>query len=148
MSSGLRINKAADDASGMAIADSLRSQAQGLGQAITNANDGIAVVQTADGALDEYINIINTVRTKSIQAASDGQNTDSRVAIQSDITKLLEEAENIAKTTSFNGQKFLMVHLPTKTSKSVLMLMKQLVFLSDSAKTDCYWCICRANRYK
>ena len=73
LSSGLRINVAADDASGMTIADSLRSQAQGLGQAIANANDGVAVVQTADGALDEYINIINSVRTKSIQAASDGQ---------------------------------------------------------------------------
>ncbi len=103
LSSGLRINKAADDASGMAIADSLRAQAQGLGQAIRNANDGIGVVQTADGALDEYINIINTVRTKAIQAASDGQNQDSRMAIQRDINRLLEEADNIAKTTSFNG---------------------------------------------
>ena len=107
LSSGLRINKAADDASGMVIADSLRAQAKGLGQAISNANDGIGVTQTADGALDEYINIINTVRTKSIQAASDGQNTDSRMAIQRDITRLLEEADNIAKTTSFNGQNLL-----------------------------------------
>lgn len=107
LSSGLRINKAADDASGMTIADSLRSQAQGLGQAINNANDGVAVVQTADGALDEYINIINTVRTKAIQAASDGQNADSRGAIQNDITRLLQEANNIAKTTQFNGQKLL-----------------------------------------
>ena len=107
LSSGLRINKAADDASGMAIADSLRSQALGLGQAIRNANDGIGVVQTADGALDEYINIINTVRTKAIQAASDGQNSDSRQAIQRDINRLLEEADNIAKTTSFNGLKLL-----------------------------------------
>jgi flagellin len=107
LSSGLRINKAADDASGMAIADSLRQQAQGLGQAINNANDGIGVVQTADGALDEYINIVNTIRTKAIQAASDGQNTDSRLAIQRDIDRLLEEAQNIAATTSFNGQTLL-----------------------------------------
>ncbi|MEA2036812.1 MAG: flagellin [Nanoarchaeota archaeon] len=103
LSSGLRINKAADDASGMSIADSLRSQANGLGQAIRNANDGIAVVQTADGALDEYINIIDRVRTLSIQSASDGQNITSRKAIQNDISKLLEEAQNIATTTSFNG---------------------------------------------
>ncbi|MFZ5374780.1 MAG: flagellin, partial [Campylobacterota bacterium] len=103
LSSGLRINKAADDASGMSIADSLRQQAQGLGQAIRNANDGVGVVQTADGALDEYTNIINTIRTKAIQAASDGQSTDSRAAIQSDIDRLLEEAQNIASTTSFNG---------------------------------------------
>ena len=107
LSSGLRINVAADDASGMTIADSLRSQAQGLGQAINNANDGVAVVQTADGALDEYINIINTVRTKSIQAASDGQNADSRAAIQRDIDRLLEAADGIANQTQFNGQKLL-----------------------------------------
>ena len=107
LSSGLRINKAADDASGLAIADSLNSQATGLGQAIRNANDGINVVQTADGALQEYTNIINTVRTKAIQAASDGQNAKSREAIQKDINKLLQEAQNIASTTSFNGQTLL-----------------------------------------
>ncbi len=107
LSSGLRINKAADDASGLAIANQLKSQATGLGQAIRNANDGINLAQTADGALDEYSKIINTVRTKSIQAASDGQNANSRKAIQNDIDKLLEEAQNIATTTSFNGQNLL-----------------------------------------
>lgn len=107
LSSGLRINTAADDASGLAIANSLKAQSTGLGQAVKNANDGIGVTQTADGALEEYEGIINTIRTKSIQAASDGQNTDSRGAIQRDITKLLEEAQNIAKTTSFNGQNLL-----------------------------------------
>ncbi len=107
LSSGLRINTAADDASGMAIANSLRAQSTGLGQAIRNANDGIGVVQTADGALDEYQGIINTVRTKAIQAASDGQNADSRAAIQRDIDKLLEEAQNIVDTTAFNGLKLL-----------------------------------------
>ncbi len=107
LSSGLRINKAADDASGMAIANQLKSQAQGLGQAIRNANDGVNVAQTADGALEEYTNIINIIRTKAIQAASDGQNANSREAIQRDINKLLEEAQNIADTTSFNGQKLL-----------------------------------------
>ena len=107
LSSGLRINTAADDASGLAIANSLRAQSTGLGQAINNANDGIGVAQTADGALDEYENIVNTVRTKAIQAASDGQNADSRAAIQRDIDKLLEEAQNIATTTSFNGQQLL-----------------------------------------
>jgi len=107
LSSGLRINTAADDASGLAIANQLRAQSTGLGQAIRNANDGVGVAQTADGALDEYENIINTVRTKAIQAASDGQNVDSRKAIQSDIDKLLQEAQNIATTTSFNGQNLL-----------------------------------------
>jgi len=107
LSSGLRINKAADDASGMAIANTLRQQAEGLGQAIMNANDAIGVTQTADGALDEYTKIISIVRTKSIQAASDGQTLDTRRKIQSDIDRLLEEAQNIAATTSFNGQTLL-----------------------------------------
>ncbi|WP_022664674.1 flagellin [Desulfospira joergensenii] len=107
LSSGLRINKAADDASGMSIADSLRSQGMGLGQAIKNANDGINIVQTADAALDESINIVNTIKTKSIQAAQDGQTTESRAAIQADIDKLMEELDTIARTTSFNGQKLL-----------------------------------------
>ena len=107
LSSGLRINKAADDASGMAIADSLRSQYKGLGQAIRNGNDAISIVQTADAALEESINIVNTIKTKSIQAAQDGQTLESRKAIQADVTKLTEELDTIAKTTSFNGQKLL-----------------------------------------
>ncbi len=107
LSSGLRINNAADDASGLAIANSLRQQSQGLGQAVNNANDGIGIAQTADGALQEYTKIIDTIRTKSIQAASDGQTIDTRKKIQADITKLTEEAQNIASTTSFNGQTLL-----------------------------------------
>ncbi len=104
LSSGLRINKAADDASGMAIADSLRTQANSLGQAIANANDGIGLIQTADKAMDEQLKILDTIKTKAIQAASDGQTTASREAIQKDVNRLLEQLDNIAKTTSFNGQ--------------------------------------------
>jgi flagellin len=107
LSTGLRINKAADDSSGMIIADSLKAQHMGIGQAIRNANDGISIVQTADGALQESINIINTIKTKAIQAASDGQTTKTRTAIQNDIDKLMAELDVIAKTTSFNGQKLL-----------------------------------------
>ena len=107
LSSGLRINKAADDASGMTIADSLRSQANSLGQAIANGNDAIGIVQTADGAMDEQLQIIDTIRTKAIQAAQDGQSTDSRKALQADISRLMEELDNIAKTTSFNGKQLL-----------------------------------------
>jgi len=91
----------------MAIADTLRQQSQGLGQAISNANDGIGVTQTADGALDEYTKITDTIRSKAIQAASDGQTLDSRKKIQADIDRLMEEAQNIASTTSFNGQTLL-----------------------------------------
>jgi len=107
LSSGLRINNAADDAAGLTIADSLRSQANGLGQAISNANDGIGVVQTADGALSEYIGIVDSIRTKAIQSASDGQSSNSRAALQADINRLLEEAQNISATTSFNGSTLL-----------------------------------------
>ncbi len=107
LSSGLRINKAADDASGMVIANSLRNQANSLGQAISNGNDGIGLIQTADGALSEYSKILDTIKTKAVQAGSDGQNTQSRLAIQKDIDRLMEELNMIARTTSFNGQKLL-----------------------------------------
>ena len=107
LSSGLRINKAADDASGMAIADSLRGQANALGQAIKNANDGIGIIQTADKAMDEQIKIIDTIKTKATQAAQDGQTTQTRKALQQDIVRLMEELDNIAGTTSFNGQQLL-----------------------------------------
>ena len=95
LSSGLRINKAADDASGMSIADSLRSQASSLGQAIGNANDAIGMIQIADKAMDEQLKILDTVKVKAIQAAQDGQTTESRRALQNDIVRLLEELDNI-----------------------------------------------------
>ncbi|WP_086288168.1 flagellin B [Campylobacter devanensis] len=107
LSSGLRIQTAADDASGMAIADSLRSQANSLGQAISNGNDAVGIIQTADKAMDEQIKILDTIKTKAIQAAQDGQNADSRRALQNDISRLLEELDMIATTTSFNGQQLL-----------------------------------------
>ncbi|MDG4474790.1 flagellin N-terminal helical domain-containing protein [Thiovibrio frasassiensis] len=115
LSSGLRINRAADDASGMTIADSLRAQATGLGQAMRNAGDAISLVQVADGALEESINIVTTIRTKAIQAASDGQNTVSRAAIQADVNKLLEEMNIIADTTAFNGQTLLKGNFTNKS---------------------------------
>ena len=107
LSSGIRIQTAADNASGLVIADSLKSQANSLGQAISNGNDAIGIVQTADKAMDEQIKIIDTIKTKAIQAANDSQNSDSRKAIQNDISRLLDELDNIANTTSFNGQKLL-----------------------------------------
>ena len=107
LSSGLRINSAADDASGLAIADSLRSQASALGQAINNANDGISIAQIADKAMDEQSKILDTIKTKATQAAQDGQTTASRKALQSDISKLMQELDNIANTTSYNGKSLL-----------------------------------------
>ncbi|MGQ2744822.1 flagellin [Campylobacter coli] len=107
LSSGLRINSAADDASGMAIADSLRSQANTLGQAISNGNDALGILQTADKAMDEQLKILNTIKTKATQAAQDGQSLKTRTMLQADINRLMEELDNIANTTSFNGKQLL-----------------------------------------
>ncbi|HIF9887801.1 TPA: flagellin A [Campylobacter lari] len=107
LSSGLRINSAADDASGMAIADSLRSQAATLGQAINNGNDAIGILQTADKAMDEQLKILDTIKVKATQAAQDGQSTKTRNMLQADINRLMEELDNIANTTAFNGKQLL-----------------------------------------
>ncbi|EDZ62839.1 flagellin [Sulfurimonas gotlandica GD1] len=103
LSSGLRINKAADDSAGLAIANKLSAQSQGLGQAVRNSNDGIGLIQTADGALEEYGNILKRVRVLAVQAANDTQDTTSRGYIQQEVTALLAEADDIATTTKFNG---------------------------------------------
>jgi flagellin len=107
LSTGLRINKAADDASGLQIADSLRDQADSLGQAIRNANDAIGLLQIADKAMDEQIKILDTIKVKATQAAQDGQTEETRKALQEDIVRLMEELDNIAQTTSYNGKKLL-----------------------------------------
>ncbi|EAK0950208.1 flagellin A [Campylobacter lari] len=107
LSSGLRINSAADDASGMAIADSLRSQASTLGQAINNGNDALGILQTADKAMDEQLKILDTIKVKATQAAQDGQSTKTRNMLQADINRLMEELDNIANTTAFNGKQLL-----------------------------------------
>ncbi|OIT87689.1 flagellin A [Campylobacter jejuni] len=107
LSSGLRINSAADDASGMAIADSLRSQANTLGQAISNGNDALGILQTADKAMDEQLKILDTIKTKATQAAQDGQSLKTRTMLQADINRLMEELDNIANTTAFNGKQLL-----------------------------------------
>ena len=103
LSSGLRINKAADDASGMAIADKLRTQASSLGQSISNANSANALVQIADKAMAEQSNILDIVKTKLIQAATDTTSTEGRAAINADINKLLTQFDNIASQTNYNG---------------------------------------------
>ena len=106
-SSGKRIVKAADDASSMAIANSLGSQARGLGQSIRNATDAIAMAQVADGALGESANLIASIREKAVQAANASQSSESRQAIQADISKSLAALNDIAQNTSYNGQRLL-----------------------------------------
>jgi flagellin len=107
LSSGNKINKAADDASGLAIADSLRNQAKSLNQAIRNANDAIGLIQIADKAMDEQIKILDIIKVKAIQSAQDGQTSNSRAALQADIVRLMQELDNIATTTTYNGMSLL-----------------------------------------
>jgi len=107
LSSGLRINKAADDSAGLAIANKLSAQSNGLGQAIRNANDGIGLIQTADGALEEYSNILNRIRTLSVQGANDTQDSDSRLFIGKEMARLTSELGHIAAETRFNGKTLL-----------------------------------------
>ncbi len=107
LSTGKKINKAADNASGMVIANSLASLANGFGQAMRNANDAISIVQVADGAMAEATELLQNIRVKAIQAGNASQSTESRQAIQADINKSLEALGNIANNTSFNGQKLL-----------------------------------------
>jgi len=107
LSSGLRINKAADDASGMAIADKLRTQASSLNQSIRNANDGIALIQIADMAMSEQSNILDIVKTKLIQAKNGTTSGEGLQAIGRDIAKLLTNLNDIANNTNYNGNTLL-----------------------------------------
>ncbi len=107
LSSGKRINKSEDDSSGMAIADNLRAQVAGLNKAGRNTNDAIGVVQIADKAMEEQIRILDRIKAKAAQSAQDGQGTLSRMALQKEIERLIEQLDNIAEQTSYNGLKLL-----------------------------------------
>ncbi|MET0853049.1 MAG: flagellin [Microterricola sp.] len=103
LSSGLRINRAADDAAGLAISEGLRSQVGGLTVAARNAQDGISVIQTAEGALTEVHSILQRVRDLAVQAGNDSNNADSRGAIAKEVTALGSELTRIGNSTNFNG---------------------------------------------
>jgi len=108
LSSGYRINRAADDAAGLSISEGLRSQIGGLKVAVRNAQDGISVVQTAEGALTETHAILQRMRDLSVQAASTGsQDSDARSAAQTEFSQLTSELDRIATTTAFGGQNLL-----------------------------------------
>lgn len=108
LSSGLRINRAADDAAGLAISEGLRSQIGGTKQAVRNAQDGISVVQTAEGALTETHSILQRMRTLSVQAANTGGLSESaKTNIQDEMEQLKTELTRISDTTQFNGTKLL-----------------------------------------
>jgi flagellin len=103
LSSGLRINTAADDAAGLAISTGITSQVNGLTQAERNANDGLSVVGTATGALDTETTILQRIRELSVQAANDINSTDDRQAIQDEINAQISELTRLGNTTTFNG---------------------------------------------
>ncbi len=107
LSSGLRINTAADDAAGSAIASTMEAQIKSLGVAIRNSNDAISMTQTAEGALGEMENILQRVRELSVQAGNSTLNASDRKMIQSEVTALLDEIDSIASKTNFNGVKLL-----------------------------------------
>ena len=103
LSSGLRINKASDDASGLAIADKLRTQASSIQQSISNGNSAVSLTQIADKAMAEQSNILDIVKQKLIQAATATTSDEGRTAIAKDIDKLLTQLNNIATQTNYNG---------------------------------------------
>ncbi len=107
LSSGLRINRAADDAAGLAISEKMRAQIRGLNQAIANAQDGISLIQTAEGALNETHDILQRMRELSVQAANDTLTASDRQNIQQEIDQLIIEIDRIGNTTEFNTKKLL-----------------------------------------
>ncbi|MCT7565478.1 flagellin [Aliarcobacter butzleri] len=107
LSTGLRVNKAADDASGLAIADKLRTQATSINQGIANGNSAVALLQITDKSMAEQSSILDTIKAKLIQANTDTTSVAGRTAIAKDITKLLQQLNNIGEQTNYNGTNLL-----------------------------------------
>lgn len=107
LSSGLRINSAKDDAAGLAITNRMSAQIRGLNQAVRNANDGISVAQTAEGAMSEVTNILQRMRELAVQSANDSNTASDRASIQVEVDELVSELDRIADTTTFNNRKIL-----------------------------------------
>ncbi|MDW6001526.1 flagellin [Vibrio mangrovi] len=115
LSSGFKINSAKDDAAGLQISNRLSAQSRGLGVAVRNANDGISIAQTAEGAMNETTNILQRMRDLSLQSANGSNSKSERVAIQEEVTALNDELNRIAETTSFGGNKLLNGTFQTKS---------------------------------
>ena len=107
LSSGLRVNSAKDDAAGLAISERMNAQVRGLNVAARNANDGISLAQTAEGALGKVGDMLQRMRELAVQSANASNNTSDRTALQAEVTQLRSEIDRVAKTTSFNGTKLL-----------------------------------------
>src|ERR1700754_1715157 len=107
LSSGLRINSAKDDAAGLAIANRMTSQIRGMDQAVRNANDGISLAQTAEGALGEVTNNLQRIRELAVQSSNATNSPSDRTALNSEVNQLVSEIDRVSKQSDFNGTKLL-----------------------------------------
>ena len=127
LSTGLRINSASDDAAGLAIAARMRSQVDGLEQASRNANDGISMIQVAEGAVSEISNILGRMKELAVQSASGTYSATDRTALNLEFQQLITEVDRIAKNTTWNGMTILEVVAP---SLIAVLRLKVLLFRS------------------
>src|SRR5574344_1578053 len=118
LSSGLRINKASDDASGLAIADKLRTQVTSINQGIANGSSAVSLLQIADKSMDEQSKILDTVKSKLVQANTATTSSAGRDSIGKDVKKLLEQLDNIAKQVNYNGLQLLQSSSTSQTSSA------------------------------
>ncbi|MFY4820510.1 flagellin [Aliarcobacter butzleri] len=136
LSSGLKINKAADDASGLAIADKLRTQTTSINQGISNGNSAVALLQIADKSMAEQSTILDTIKSKLIQANTATTSDDGRTAIAKDVTKLLEQLNNIAEQTNYNGTNLLQKARTSSSLTGVRSASTGLTFQIGESKDD------------
>ena len=132
LSSGQRINKAGDDASGLAVSEKLRSQVRGLLQAVRNTEDGISFIQTAEGSLQEMHSILHRMRELSIQASNGIYSDQDRAQLQVEVSQLVQEVDRIAATTEFNrfkileGRANMRFHIGANTDQNMLVTVKTM----------------------
>lgn len=139
LSSGLRINRAGDDAAGLAISEKMRGQIRGLEMASKNAQDGISMIQTAEGALNETHSILQRMRELAVQAASDTNNSSDRAEIQKEINQLKAEVNRISSDTEFNTKKLLNGEMGKVASKTGgTAVLQNLQVTGDSIDTGAY----------
>lgn len=134
LSSGLKINKAADNATGLAISEKMRSQIRGLDQASQNTQDGISVVQTAEGAIEEVGNIVQRMRELAVQGANETNTGSDRAKISEELTQLHEEIDRIAESTQFNGKDLLNGNVTVRTETNAKL--DKVASKTDNVKLD------------
>ncbi len=132
LASGMRINRAGDDAAGLAISEKMRGQIRGLDQASRNSQDAISLIQTAEGALNETTDILQRMRELATQASTDTNTTSDRGEIQKEMDSLTSEINRIGNTTEFNTQKLLNGSRILKMQMVVAQELQELVFNSKS----------------